>query len=520
MEGPGPVVDGSRRAMAALLEALDASSEPVLTRAWCDRLGVTHEELLGVVHSMIANELVTSTAVSSSTVECTKKGAEVLRDGSPEWRVWMLLPVDGAAVARETVEAQLGAEVFKAGHGICAKNRWIVATKTTLARAGDGPASDRVREQLAQLEALSEEALGELRKRQLVATVTYKGLALSRGPHFCRTGPRELARDLTHDMLVDDSWQTQAFKSMNREALGLAQTCGALHPLLKARTEYRQVFLEMGFQEMPTARYVESSFWNFDSLFQPQQHPVRDAHDTFFVGAPAAGPALPGDGYWERVRDVHERGGDGSIGWRYPWSEEESRKNLLRTHTTAVSSRMLRQLAVDCAAAGGVFTPRKYFSIDRVFRNEALDATHLAEFFQIEGLVADVGLTLGDLMGVIEAFFLKLGLPRLRFKPAYNPYTEPSMEVFSWHDGLGKFVEVGNSGMFRPEMLRPMGLPADVRVVAWGLGLERPTMIRIGCDDVRHLCGYQQPISTIVSQNPVVRLGKEHNAAPTAKGDE
>ncbi len=72
-------------------------------------------------------------------------------------------------------------------------------------------------------------------------------------------------------------------------------------------------------------------------------------------------------------------------------------------------------------ANGGVFAPKKYFSIDRVFRNEALDATHLAEFFQIEGLVADVNLTLGDLMGIIEAFFLKLGLPKLRFKPAYNP---------------------------------------------------------------------------------------------------
>lgn len=207
---------------------------------------------------------------------------------------------------------------------------------------------------------------------------------------------------------------------------------------------------------------------------------------------------------------MHERGDEGSIGWRYEWSEEESLKNILRTHTTAVSSRMLYRLAQDCSG-GKPFTPKKYFSIDRVFRNEALDATHLAEFFQIEGLVADVGLTLGDLMGIIEAFFLKLGLPKLRFKPAYNPYTEPSMEVFSWHEGLKKYVEVGNSGMFRPEMLLPMGLPPDVRVIAWGLGLERPTMIRIGCSDVRDLCGYQQPLENILRRNPVVRLGPEHN---------
>lgn len=204
------------------------------------------------------------------------------------------------------------------------------------------------------------------------------------------------------------------------------------------------------------------------------------------------------------------------------------------------------------------FTPAKYFSIDRVFRNETLDATHLAEFHQIEGVVADHGLTLGHLMGVLREFFTKLGrqagprwavlvgprmpwppgssstplfprfpcpgITQLRFKPAYNPYTEPSMEVFSYHQGQGgtwswegegclrlptlspgpfhcqahsqahcqtqhhphdlpcpspsstglrKWVEVGNSGIFRPEMLLPMGLPENVSVIAWGLSLER-----------------------------------------------
>lgn len=78
----------------------------------------------------------------------------------------------------------------------------------------------------------------------------------------------------------------------------------------------------------------------------------------------------------------------------------------------------------------------------------------------------------------MEVFFSKMGVKNLRFKPAYNPYTEPSLEIFSWHEGLGKWVEIGNSGMFRPEMLEPMGLPADVRVLGFGLSLERPTMIR------------------------------------------
>ena len=132
---------------------------------------------------------------------------------------------------------------------------------------------------------------------------------------------------------------------------------------------------------------------------------------------------------------------------------------------------MLHKLAADPKAA-------RYFSIDRVFRNETVDATHLAEFHQVEGVIADYGLTLGGLIGFMEVFYSKMGIHKLRFKPAYNPYTEPSMEIFGYHEGLHKWVEIGNSGMFRPEMLESMGLPKDMRVYGWGLSLERPTMIK------------------------------------------
>ena len=126
-----------------------------------------------------------------------------------------------------------------------------------------------------------------------------------------------------------------------------------------------------------------------------------------------------------------------------------------------------------------------------MFRNETLDKTHLAEFHQIEGLVADKNLGLGHLIGTIEDFFNRFGIKRLRFKPAYNPYTEPSMEIFAYHDGLKKWVEIGNSGIFRPEMLLPMGLPEDASVIAWGLSLERPTMIHYGLENIRDLFGHE-----------------------------
>jgi phenylalanyl-tRNA synthetase alpha chain len=133
-----------------------------------------------------------------------------------------------------------------------------------------------------------------------------------------------------------------------------------------------------------------------------------------------------------------------------------------------------------------------------------VDATHLAEFHQVEGVVADFGITLGHLIEYITEFFKKMGVTNLRFKPAYNPYTEPSMEIFSYHEGLKTWVEVGNSGMFRPEMLEPMGLPAGVAVLGWGLSLERPTMIKYGINNIRELLGHKVDLA-MVKNNPVCR---------------
>mmetsp|Transcript_14530 Transcript_14530/g.31993 ORF Transcript_14530/g.31993 Transcript_14530/m.31993 type:complete len:326 (-) Transcript_14530:140-1117(-) len=306
-----------------------------------------------------------------------------------------------------------------------------------------------------------------------------------RGPNYAPTRVKKAA-DLTKEMLDSGAWKTTSFKPYNFLTLGEKVSGGYLHPLLKVRSEFRKILMQMGFMEMPTNKWVESSFWNFDSLFQPQSHPARDAHDTFFIKDPMFTKSVPED-YYERVKTMHEKGGSGSIGYRYNFKKEDAYKNLLRTHTTAVSSQMLYKLANQ----EGGFKPQRYFSIDRVFRNETMDATHLCEFHQVEGLVADYNLSLGDLIGTIETFFNKIGITQLRFKPAFNPYTEPSMEIFGYHPDLKTWTEIGNSGMFRPEMLRPMGLPENVRVIAWGLSLERPTMIKYRIKNIRDLFGHK-----------------------------
>lgn len=282
---------------------------------------------------------------------------------------------------------------------------------------------------------------------------------------------------------------------------------------------------------MLISSFVDTGFWNFDALFVPQQHPARDVQDTFYVSDPPEsglpGPDPPADQaldkmeaesmlfstgdesgpkkldyaqYYKDVRAVHQDGKFGSIGYRYPFGDSETQRLVLRTHTTAVSTYCLHRLAANPR-------PARYFSIDRVFRNETVDATHLAEFHQIEGVIADYGLTLGGLQAFLGKFFEQLGITNLRFKPAYNPYTEPSMEVFGFHRGLNKWVEIGNSGMFRPEMLLPMGLPEDLRVYGFGLSLERPTMIKYGVSNIRELLGHKVDLG-FIETNAAVRLDK------------
>lgn len=355
---------------------------------------------------------------------------------------------------------------------------------------------------LKSIDSLDKDTILRLKKRNLLEVKTVKYFTLEKGDDFALEVKSMGATDLTLENLRDGQWKSENFKPYNFSAKGKSVERGHFHQLLLVRSEFRKIFLELGFQEMKTSRFVENSFWNFDALFQPQQHPARDAHDTFFTSEPKTCLSLPDEEYVKRVRKVHESGGYGSIGYRYQWSLDVSKTNLLRTHTTAVSSRLLYDLAQEYKKTG-VFTPKKFFSIDRVFRNETTDETHLCEFHQIEGMVIDRGLSLGDMIGLLAQFFAKIGITDLRFKPAYNPYTEPSMEIFGFHPQLNKWTEIGNSGMFRPEMLEPMGMPSDVVVLAWGLSLERPTMINYGIRHIQDLMGHTVEVSTFENEEEV-----------------
>ena len=536
------VDSGAEKALLAALARTDESIPNSL--AFAKENDLDHKVLSGVIRSLAASELVLAKDRSEQKFVLTKEAESYCSQGSsPEVQVFRCVQESSGGITMTGLKDKVGPQVAGVGFKQAMQAKWVSLVKPAPGpeaaappppQPEDGagkPGQKKKKEPKAEptivasceavedaclalllkvkaSEALAPKDVQGLKKRKLVQAVKTAFFEVAKGPKFALER-KQLATDLTREMILGDKpkYVDLSFKKYNFKALAPIPLGGHLHPLLKVRTQFRKVFVRMGFEEMPTNRFVESSFWNFDTLFQPQQHPARDAHDTFFLTRPTKSDhAKWPEDYLERIRKVHEDGGYGSLGYGYNWKLAEAEKNILRTHTTAVSSRMLYKLAKKYEADGNKFTPTRYFSIDRVFRNESMDRTHLAEFHQCEGLVADYDLSLAHLIGTIEAFFKNIGLHDVKFKPAYNPYTEPSMEIFVFHPGLGKWLEIGNSGIFRPEMLRPMGLPEDIKVIAWGLSLERPTMILYGVDNIRDLFGHKVDLE-MMKTNPLCRIG-------------
>ncbi|KAJ1958412.1 Phenylalanyl-tRNA synthetase, beta subunit, cytoplasmic [Linderina pennispora] len=482
-----------------ILKKLDAEGSIKDTKdAFSD---VASETILGALKSLESQDKVAYSTLSSEVWTLTPEGQDQLDNGSYEAQIYNAVPEGDEGITVDELKAKFG-NVANLGQGKGFKNKWIKKNGSSIVRLA-ASIVDQTKIDLEEVKASGvhskKDVVKDLKRRNLIKQNKIVSYSVSKGSNFSTELKKQMT-DLTVEMLQSGAWKTGELKKFNFDSLGVSPNGGHLHPLMKVREEFRQIFFEMGFEEMPTNDFVESSFWNFDTLFVPQQHPARDLQDTFFLKDPAMAQGLPE--FWETVKNVHEKGGYGSIGYRYPWAEAEAKKLVLRTHTTPVSCHVLNKLAQE------PYRPAKFFSIDRVYRNEAVDATHLAEFHQVEGVIADKNMSLGSLIAFLDVFFTKMGITNLRFKPTYNPYTEPSMEIFSWHEGFQKWVEIGNSGMFRPEMLRPLGLDKDVKVAGFGLSLERPTMIKYGVDNIRALVGHKVDLSMIES-NPACRLDKK-----------
>jgi len=285
---------------------------------------------------------------------------------------------------------------------------------------------------------------------------------------------REEVAQLTPELIQSGKWRDVEVRKYDVKAFAPMIHGGRRHPLTIQLEKVRSIFLNMGFTEV-TGQFVESAFWNMDVLFTAQDHPARELQDTFYVKNPEKLSLSEDEELVEKVKQVHENGWKtGSLGWRYKWSRAEAEKALLRTHTTVNSVRYI---------AKHPKPPFKVFCLGRIFRNEAMDSTHLPEFTQIEGIVCEKGANFDMLCGLLKEFYTRMGIPKIRIRPAYFPYTEPSLEVeFYWN---GQWMELGGAGVFRPEVTAPLGV--NEPVLAWGLGFERLAMIQWGLKDIRDI---------------------------------
>lgn len=282
---------------------------------------------------------------------------------------------------------------------------------------------------------------------------------------------------LTPEIIVTRAWEKVPFREYDVRAPAPVFHPGKKQLYRAFMDDVKRELIAMGFQEME-GPLTELAFFNMDALFTPQDHPARGIHDVYFVKEPKFGSVKNYGNFVKNVKKAHTEGIAGSKGWGIPFSEKESARLVLRSHGTALSARTLIRKDLKI--------PGAYFAVARCFRPDKLDATHLMEFNQLEGIILNENVNFRNLLGLLKEFArIIMGTDKVRFRPAYFPFTEPSVQGLVWHEGLKEWIEILPAGVFRPELTKPLGI--DAPVLAWGLGADRLFMIKEGITDMREL---------------------------------
>ena len=388
----------------------------------------------------------------TSLISLGKNGLESFQKGLPERRLLDLL-TNGPRKLSD-LQKELGS-VFGPAIGISRKNNWVDATSEQIS-VKNPPSLLPGEKTLKQIgtntfsqEQIDKSDLSILLKRPdfIIETITKaKIITLT---------------DSAKSIVLSDS-----AGAIDVEATVPETFVARTHPLKDTIDEIREIFVTLGFSEI-IGNMTQSSFWNFDALFTPQDHSARELQDTFYLdGISAKKIATP-----EQIRKVSE---SHKKNWRYFWDINEARKMVLRTHTTCVTIKHLAENKLD---------ESRIFSLGRVFRNEKVSYKHLVEFNQIEGVVVGKDANLRNLMGIQREFYKRIGITKIKFWPTFFPYTEPSLQTMVYNERLGKWIELFGMGIFRPEVTKPLGITKSV--LAWGGGIERIAMLKYGLDDVR-----------------------------------
>jgi phenylalanyl-tRNA synthetase alpha chain len=486
------------RKMLLAIEALGgrASVEQVMNRS-----GLSNATIMRSALTMQEKKLVKIKERKKTIAKLNSEGKLYAEKQLPERRILNMLYKKGGETSISSIpkEADIPSSAIPLALGWLVQKNWavinrekatIALTQHSLTQKPPKDGDERLLGLLAEkgtvvVEALDgslQQAVATLKRRKLIETKeksTYELELTTGGWRLIRKGieAAEQVTQLTPELIITKRWRETKLRKFNVTAPGPVVHPGKVHPLQQIIQRAREIFLEMGFTEI-RGPLVETAFWNFDALFQPQDHPAREMMDTFYLANPKAGK-LPPRKFVDAVARVHENGWiTGSKGWGYKWSAKEAKRLVLRTHTTAETIKYLSQHKKP---------PIKVFSVDRVYRNEQVTYKNIPEFHQIEGIVVDKDVTLRDLMGTLKSFYARFGLKKVEFWSCYFPYTEPSAQAMVYHPKLKRWIELCGMGMFRPEVLAPMGIKHPV--LAWGGGLERLAMIELGLEDIRLLYG-------------------------------
>jgi phenylalanyl-tRNA synthetase alpha chain len=388
----------------------------------------------------------------TSLISLGKNGLESFQKGLPERRLLDLL-TNGPRKLSD-LQQELGS-VFGPAIGISRKNNWVEATSDQISVKNAPPLlpGEKTLKQIG-TNTFSQEQIDKNDLSILLKRPDFIIETISKAKIITLT-------DSAKSIILSDSTGAIDVEATVPETF-VART----HPLKDTIDEIREIFVTLGFSEI-IGNMTQSSFWNFDALFTPQDHPARELQDTFYLDGISAKKIATS----EQIRKVSE---SHKKNWRYFWDINEARKMVLRTHTTGVTIKHLAENKPDEA---------RIFSLGRVFRNEKVSYKHLVEFNQIEGVVVGKDANLRNLMGIQREFYKRIGITKIKFWPTFFPYTEPSLQTMVYNEKLGKWIELFGMGIFRPEVTKPLGITKPV--LAWGGGIERIAMLKYGLDDVR-----------------------------------
>lgn len=434
--------------------------------------------------------------------ELTELGKEYADTGAPEERLLRVLEKDGATPLPALASA-CGLEMRDIGSAFGALSKagavQMDSEKRAVlldpAKADWVPLVRGILERAVREGALAEESLADaertavqgIAKKRGAGSVAFRIVERSEVVYrFTESGEaaRKAAADsgltgeetgsLTPAMLRDGSWKHASFRSYNIDTPPARLIPGRRNPYAEYLESVKDTLVGLGFEEFD-GPVVETEFWNSDALFMPQFHAARDIHDVYYVAEPTHAREIE-QPYLDQVAAVHENGWTtGSRGWNYGFDRDFTRRLILRSQGTVLSARQLPKAKV----------PGRYFGIVRCFRYDQVDATHLSDFYQTEGIVLGEDVNLRTLLGMLKMFAEEVaGATEVKYVPGYFPFTEPSVEVHIKHPKLGWF-ELGGSGIFRPEVTAPLGI--DVPVLAWGLGIDRMALMHLGLNDLREL---------------------------------